>query len=419
MLRPSLLSAYSKSECSSCRACLQAQLSVTAKRQILRSFSKSARSSQVGTGGTNVDLSGENVLCILPFSEPEEYTNELRESIPGLKLTWIDQKVHPLNAWQNDTPLPPGIFQDVTSLMTLRMLPKPEEAPRLRYVHVYSAGTEHLASTPWFAHPEVVMTSSSGCHGPQIAEWVFLTLLAQTHQFKTMLKWQDESRWGYFADHYGRATELRGQRMGILGYGSIGRHIAQAAQGFGMDVIAFTGSEKRTPESRRDTTYFEPGSGDPDGLIPSAWYSGLDKASLHNFLEQDIDVLVVTVPATPQTRKMLGDAEFRILAQKRQAFVSNIGRGEVIDQDALIRYLKNSPGSVEGSLRGAALDVTNPEPLPDNHELWQLPNVTITPHVSGAATGYIRRSVDILGINIGRLQRGETLLNVVNRGRGY
>lgn len=211
----------------------------------------------------------------------------------------------------------------------------------------------------------------------------------------------------------------RGQRMGILGYGSIGRHIAQTALGFGMEVIAYTGSQKQTSESRRDLTYFEPGCGDPDGLIPTAWYSGRDKPSLHEFLAQDIDVLVVTVPATPQTRKMLGDEEFRILAQNRHAFVSNIGRGEVIDQSALIKYLKRPAGSAEGWLRGAALDVTDPEPLPSESELWQVPNLTITPHVSGAAHGYIRRSVDILGINIARLRRDEPLLNVVNRGRGY
>ena len=207
--------------------------------------------------------------------------------------------------------------------------------------------------------------------------------------------------------------------MGILGYGSIGRHIAQTAKSFGMDVIAFTGSQKPTPESRRDTTYFETGCGDPQGRIPSVWYSGLDKASLHNFLSQDIDVLVVTVPATSQTRKMLGEEEFSILARNRHAFISNIGRGEVIDQEALIKYLKNPPGSTDGWLRGAALDVTDPEPLPAESELWRLPNVTITPHVSGAAKGYVRRSLDILGINIQRLRDGLPLLNVVNRGRGY
>ena len=88
-------------------------------------------------------------------------------------------------------------------------MPKLEEAPLLRYVHIYSAGTEHVVSSPWFNHPEVVMTSSSGCHGPQIAEWVFLTLLAHNHKLKTMLSWQDQSHWGAFPDHYGRARELR------------------------------------------------------------------------------------------------------------------------------------------------------------------------------------------------------------------
>jgi hypothetical protein len=177
--------------------------------------------------GSEVEYSDENVLCILPFAEPHEYTDKLRRSIPGLKLKWIDQKTHPLKAWMTDTPLPAGtllicstlleeiltaqigIFKDVTSLMTLRMVPKLDEAPNLRYVHVWSAGTEHLASSPWFTHRDVVMTSSSGCHGPQIAEWVFMTLLSQTHQFKTMLDWSSKSKWGSFEDHYGVVEELR------------------------------------------------------------------------------------------------------------------------------------------------------------------------------------------------------------------
>lgn len=189
------------------------------------------------------------------------------------------------------------------------------------------------------------------------------------------------------------------------------------AKAFGMDVIVYTATPKLTVESKKDRAYVEAGSGDPNGEIPSAWYSGVDKASLHDFLDQDIDVLVVAAPATPQTRRMLGKEEFEILGRKRHALISNVGRGEVIDHAALVEALKNPP---EGSwLRGVALDVTDPEPLPADHELWGLPNVTITPHVSGAAIGYPVRSLDILRINIGRLKRGEALLNGVDRTRGY
>jgi len=189
------------------------------------------------------------------------------------------------------------------------------------------------------------------------------------------------------------------------------------AKAFGMDIVVYTATPKPTAESKKDRAYIDTGSGDPNGEIPSAWYSGTDEAGLHDFLNKDIDVLVVTLPATPQTRRMLGKEEFEILGRKRHAFISNVGRGEVIDQAALVEILKNPS---EGCwLRGVALDVTDPEPLPADHELWGLPNVTITPHISGAAIGYPIRSLDILRNNIGRLKRGEALLNNVDKVRGY
>lgn len=180
-----------------------------------------------------------------------------------------------------------------------------------------------------------------------------------------------------------------------------------------MDVIAYTASPRKTPESRKDKgKYIVPGTGDPDGLIPSAWYSGLDKSSLHHFLSQSIDVLLVSVPLTPQTLHFLAAEEFAILG-KSSAFVVNIARGSILQQDDLIAALKN------GSLRGAALDVTDPEPLPEDSELWGLENVAITPHVSGVGTAYLERSFAILDQNLTHLEEGERLINVVDREKGY
>ncbi|KAK6416591.1 hypothetical protein LTR95_017443, partial [Oleoguttula sp. CCFEE 5521] len=138
----------------------------------------------------------------------------------------------------------------------------------------------------------------------------------------------------------------------------------------------YTATPKDTPEKRRDPGFIVPGTGDAEGEVPSAWYSGLDKESLHEFLKQDIDWLLVSVPLTKETTHFLGKKEFEILSQggKRPAFVTNIARGAIIDQPALIEALKN------GTLAGAALDVTDPEPLPEDSELWDLDNVIVTPH---------------------------------------
>jgi phosphoglycerate dehydrogenase-like enzyme len=185
----------------------------------------------------------------------------------------------------------------------------------------------------------------------------------------------------------------------------------------GMDVIAYTASPRTTPESKRDTGYIVPGTGDEDGSIPSVWYSGTDTASLHHFLSQDIDVLLVSVPLTKSTKHMLGAPEFEILGSKRNAFILNISRGSILKQDDLATYLKKSPA--EGGLRGAALDVTEPEPLPKDSELWDLENCTITPHISGLSVAYQERAMQILEINLANLEAGRKLINVVDRRKGY
>jgi phosphoglycerate dehydrogenase-like enzyme len=182
----------------------------------------------------------------------------------------------------------------------------------------------------------------------------------------------------------------------------------------GMDIIAYTASPRKTPESKKDTGYIVPNTGDPDGTLPIAWYSGTDKASLHNFLKQDIDILLVSVPLTDSTRHFLGKEEFALLG-KKNALIVNIARGAILVQDDLIAALKKK----EGGLRGAALDVTDPEPLNPESELWDLENVAVTPHVSGIGTEYVDRSFQILERNLTNLENGDPLINVVDRKRGY
>lgn len=285
-------------------------------------------------------------------------------------------------------------------------------------------------------------------------QWVILTSLVSSHAYHNLHEWQKAHIWGAAGSQQSRLRSIRdnaSQRLGVLGYGSIGRQVARVAKAMGMDVIAYTASPRTTPDSKKDKGFIVPGTGDPEGEFPSAWYSGLDKGSLHEFLKQDIDFLVVSVPLTKETTHFLGKEEFEILARKN-AFVSNISRGQILVQDELIAALKAyaatdeetanphpdpedpSPPTVstEGQdvtvagggkrrpgLRGAALDVTDPEPLPKESPLWDAPNCIVTPHISGLGMMYADRAFQVLEVNLRNIEKGRELINVVDRKKGY
>ncbi|MCJ1326213.1 hypothetical protein MMC10_002877 [Thelotrema lepadinum] len=312
------------------------------------------------------------------------------------------------------TDIPAHIIQDTTFLVTYHHLPNPRDAPSLKLVQFISSGTEHVLHHPIYTETSIPLTNSAGVHGCQIAEWVVMAVLMHSHHFPDLGKWQREHKWGSSGE-IKQVKDLCGQRLGVLGYGSIGRQVARVCQALGMNVIAYTANPRLTPESRIDRGFAMQGTGDPDGSIPDAWYSGLNKQSLHEFLGQDIDFLVVSLPLTQDTTRLLGEEEFAILGRNRNAFISNVSRGEIFDQDALVAAVKKSPE--EGGLRGVALDVTDPEPLPANSELWDLPNVLITPHVSGRSLAYNERVFQILDENLTRLESKDDLINVIGRDR--
>ncbi|KAK7222492.1 hypothetical protein V2G26_010495 [Clonostachys chloroleuca] len=177
-----------------------------------------------------------------------------------------------------------------------------------------------------------------------------------------------------------------------------------------MDVHAYTLHERPTLESRRDDGFAEPGLGDPAGEFPSKWFHG--KKQLDDFLGSDLDLLVITLPVTPATANMIGEDQFDILSKKKP-FISNVGRGSVVDADALVAALDSN------KIRGAALDVTEPEPLPADSKLWGYKNVFITPHCAGNSNHFNERTFKILAFNLERRSKGQPLVNQVDRSLGY
>lgn len=214
---------------------------------------------------------------------------------------------------------------------------------------------------------------------------------------------------GVIQGHLSRSVHLLIQILSV---------VACVCKAMGLTVYAYTASPRLTADSRRSTGYIVPGTGDPEGKIPESWHHGTDKQSIHSFLSLGLDLLVICVPLTKQTTHLLGAEEFQLLSDKcthpfTKPYVTNISRGKVIDQDALAHAL------TEKRLAFAALDVTDPEPLPKDHPLWDVPNKTISPHVSCMGKQYFPRSLDIVKLNLEKMQRGDPLINAYERGREY
>ena len=279
-------------------------------------------------------------------------------------------------------------------------------APQLKWVQVHMAGVNALHEHPLYTKTRIPITTTSGVHAATIAEYALTAILALAHRVPRMVEWRmkgrwppDEQRWPLFVP-----TELRDATLGVIGYGSIGRELARMVKtALGMRVLAC----KRDPARRGDDGYRLPGTGDPDGALPEAWFA---PARLHDLLARS-DVVVMCAPLTAQTRAMIGEAE--LAAMKPSAFFVNVGRGATVDEAALAAALK------AGRLAGAAIDVFSEEPPPPGHPLYALDTVIVSPHVSGFLASYDDRCTDLFAANLERFLAGAPLLNLVDRARGY
>jgi phosphoglycerate dehydrogenase-like enzyme len=288
-------------------------------------------------------------------------------------------------------------------LYTLFAIPRPEQAPNLRWVQLHSAGANQALALPLF-QTSVIFTTTSGIHAIPIGEYVLATMLAWHHKLPRLHALQVSRQW---PDERTRsrdfmADELRDKTLGIVGYGSIGRHVARLAVGFGMRVLAL-----QRGSDHRDHGFVLPGTGDPEGTLPERYYP---PEALRELLGAS-DVVVIALPLTPATRGLFDASAFA--AMRPGAFLVNIARGEICDEAALVAALR------DGRLAGAALDVFAREPLPSDDPLWALPNVILTPHISGLTPHYNERATALFAANLRRYLAGEPLYNVVDKHAGY
>lgn len=325
---------------------------------------------------------------IFRFTAPQR--SVLQAAFPGIEL--VEQNVG----------APDKLDGAGVDILVTEQVPRNLEAwTNLRWVQLMSAGSNQLVGHP-IQQTRIPVTTASGTHGVPIAQYVTCATLMLAHQMPQVLRYKETQQW---PNRLALASRpLRGQTVGILGYGSIGRECARQLAALGLRVLCL----KRDPQSRKDEGYNAwPGTGDPDGRIPAGWY-GPDQ--LAEFLPE-CDYVVVTVPSTPQTEGMLGLRELALM--KRSAHLIVISRGGIVPESVLAEALRT------GLLAGAVIDCFVKEPLNGPHELFSVPNLIMTPHMSGVFEGFWDHMVDLLAENLHRFRMGVPLLNPVNHRAGY
>lgn len=262
-------------------------------------------------------------------------------------------------------------------------------AKNLRWVQQFSAGVEQVTFIPEIqGNDQIVLTNMRTMYGPPIADHVMGMLLSL---YRSLPHYQDlmkSGTWGK-GEQAPFQGELLGKTMLVVGLGGNGAESAKRAHAFGMRVLAV----------------------DPKDMATPVYVSRLEKPDRLNALLPAADVVVLAAPLTPDTQQLFGTERFALM--KEGAVLINIARGKMVDTNALLGALQSK------RLRGAGLDVTEPEPLPSDHVLWKMPNVIITPHVSGQSPGTRLRTRQLFVENLRRFGSGEPLINVVDKKAGY
>jgi D-2-hydroxyacid dehydrogenase (NADP+) len=311
------------------------------------------------------------MYVLIADPEAADYKKDLEAKFPEI----------PIHAVTREEEIRPHI-QKIDILVTIFRVSDElfKQAVNLKWVQAMTTGVNYIINRPSL-RKEVIVTSCRGIHGPQMSEMAFLLMLALNRNLPQVLRNQEKRTWERWPGKL-----LYRKKVGILGLGAIGEEIARKCKAFtmtvfGMDIV------RKTIEAV-DLFY------GPEDLLTVA---------------REVDYLIFVAPSTPETEKIVGS---RVLSSmKPTAFLINIARGELVDEEALVRALEN------GEIAGAGLDAFSTEPLPKDHPLWRTKNVIITPHVGGMSDIYREQVTPIIEENLRRFLRGErrNLINYVER----
>lgn len=316
-------------------------------------------------------------LCATPFSPEQIHQAETLAVQYGYTL--INQESEALKE--------PGFLKEYEVLAGYFPKERIREAESLRWLHTPAAGVDKLLGPDMYPNPDVILTNSSGAFGEAIAEYLVCALLMLLRRMPQYLDNQRKREWR----RVGPGGLLYGMTVTIVGLGDLGRTLASRLNAMGVTVRGV----------RRGT-----------GVAPQGIQNVYPVCQLNEALS-GADAVALCLPATPETRGLMNTAAFA--AMKQGAYFLNAGRGATVNTPALINALQS------GHLAGAALDVTDPEPLPLESPLWGMENVILTPHIAGSDfdPGNIPLMFDIFYENLCRYLRGEPLINQVDRARGY
>lgn len=325
-----------------------------------------------------------NVLIDIPVYKPHLKT---LQSMQGVKVNIIEKPQ------ENQRILSPELIEDCDILLCTSPPANHQQMDRLKMIQISSAGFTQLIGQK-LEERNIKACNARGVFDVPIGEWNMAMMINLARDMRCLIRNQDTQVWDRSARFQ---HEIRGSLVGIWGYGGIGRETARLAKALNMKVHVLS----RSGVTARENIYCVHGTGDPRGTLPDRVFLMDEK---EEFLK-DLDFLVMAIPQTGRTEGIVGEDELRML--RSHAFLLNPARGPLIKEAALIRALE------EGWIAGAALDTHYYYPMPPDHPLWKMPNVILTPHISGSSASphFLERVWDIFVQNVQRFKNGEALLN--------
>ena len=318
-------------------------------------------------------------VSILPDGIIVKYTDEmlteLKQTVPEADISCISGSAA-------------GLTELADSEVIYGRLPHEllKELKNLKWLHLPSAGADNYTDLSLYANPSIILTKSSGTFGIPIAEHVIGMMIALGRNFTLYHNAQKEGVWN--SDRT-EAIDIYKSNVMVLGLGDLGTQVCKHLSGFCCNIIGF----------RRDAS------------VPHEFASEVRPMSRLRESLPEADFVINCLPGTEETSKVLGRDEFSVM--KKRAIVINVGRGTTIDTEALVDALNS------GKIGGAGLDVTDPEPLPSGHPLWNATNVLITPHISSLSPLNDARRLAIFTDLLKRYLSGQPMYNTVDFSSGY